>query len=68
MKNNELEIGDVVSYHSIIGGEITSKNHIVEAIQYAPNNYNCDVAWITGKSGCVALRALSLVKETPNEN
>ena len=60
---SDLDIGDIVNYHSIIGGEITSKGHKIKAIQYAPNNYDCDVAWITGKSGCVACRALSKEKQ-----
>jgi len=25
----------------------------------APNNFGCNVAWITGKSGCVCIEALS---------
>ena len=55
----ELTIGDIVNYHSIIGGEITTRGHTITAIEYSPNNYGCDVAWIKGKSGCVALRSLS---------
>jgi len=55
----KLYIGDVVNYHSTIDGEITSSKHTITAIEYAPNNYDCDVAWITDKSGCVALQALS---------
>jgi len=54
-----IEINDVVNYHSMIGGEVTSTGHTVTAIQYAPNNYGCDVAWITNHSGCVSLNALS---------
>lgn len=59
----ELKIGAVVDYHSIIGGDITSKEHTIKAIEYAPNNFGCDVAWITDKRGCVALRALSKSKK-----
>lgn len=58
-----IKVGDEVDYHSIIGEEITSTGHIVEVIERAPNNFGCDVAWISGKSGCVALRALSKSKE-----
>lgn len=54
-----LKIGDTVSYHSIIGGEVTSSGHLVKDVEREPNNYGCDVAWITGKSGCVAMAALS---------
>lgn len=51
--------GDVVNYHSIIGCAVTSENHAIESIEYYPNNFGCDVAWISEKSGCVALDALS---------
>jgi hypothetical protein len=49
--------GDYVDYHSIIGGPITSRNHIV-------NNVGVlfcgePVAWISNKSGCVSVDALS---------
>jgi hypothetical protein len=56
-----FKCGDVVNYHSIINpqGPITSTQHIIKAIQPGPNNFGADVAWITGKSGCVALDALS---------
>jgi len=54
-----FKIGDIVNYHSIIGGEITSKDHAIKVVEMEPNNFGCDVAWITNKSGCVALKALS---------
>ncbi len=54
-----LKVGDTVNYHSIIGESITSSGHIIELIKLQPNNFDCDVAWISGKSGCVALAALS---------
>lgn len=54
-----FKIGDTINYHAIIGGEITSKNHKIIGIKYMPNNFGCDVAWITEKSGCVCLDALS---------
>ena len=57
-----LQVGDKVDYHAKIGGEITSINHIIKRIQYVPNNFGIDVAWITEKSGCVALKALSRSK------
>lgn len=59
----KFKVGDKVDYHSIIGGEITSTGHIIEKIQLKPNNFGCDVAWITNKSGCVALAALTLSEE-----
>lgn len=54
-----FKIGDVVNYHSVIGEEITSTGHIIKHIDLAPNNFGCNVAWITGKSGCVCIEALS---------
>lgn len=57
-----IKIGDMVDYHGIIGGEITSKHHIVRHIDKEPNNFGYDVAWITGKAGCVVSEAL-----TPSE-
>ena len=54
-----FDIGDKVNYHSIIGGPVTSTGHVIKLIEHEPNNFGCDVAWITDKSGCVALEALS---------
>lgn len=54
-----MEIGDKVNYHSCIGGPVTSEGHEITHIESEPNNYGCDVAWISNKSGCVALEALS---------
>lgn len=55
-----IEVGDRVDYHSIIGGPITSKDHTVKLIGPEPNNFGCNVAWVSGKSGCVAIEALSI--------
>ena len=60
-----MKEGDEVNYHDIIGGKITSTGHKIKTIELAPNNYGCDVAWITGKSGCVAMRALSPAVSEP---
>lgn len=54
-----LKVGDTVNYHSIIGGPATSEGHKILHIEQEPNNFGCDVAWISGKSGCVAMSALS---------
>ena len=51
-----------VDYHAIIGDEVTSSGHTIEAIDKLPSGVR--VAWISGKSGCVALEALTL---TPQE-
>ena len=55
----KFEIGDVVNYHSLIGGAVTSMRHIITDIERQPNSYGYDVAWITNKSGCIAMDALS---------
>lgn len=57
--NAIFNVGDMVNYHSIIGGEVSSANHQIKAIQLEPNNFGGDVAWISGKSGCVSLETLS---------
>jgi len=58
-----IKVGDLVNYHDVIGEEITSRGHVVKAIVREPDsNFSCDVAWITGKSSCVAVAALSLME------
>jgi hypothetical protein len=56
----DLKLGDKVNYHSIVGGEITSRDHKIKIIDMEPNNFGCDVAWISNKSGCVSLEHLTL--------
>jgi len=58
----EVELGDKVNYHKEINpkGVVTSSGHTVKTIMLTPNAFGTDVAWITGKSGCVALDALSI--------
>lgn len=56
----KIQVGDKVNYHSIIDGEITSRGHVVKVIYPTPNNFGCDVAMITGKSGVVSVDALTL--------
>jgi hypothetical protein len=53
-----LKVGDVVTYHTRIGGPPTSTGHTIKALDRLPSGH--DVAWISGKSGCVAIEALSL--------
>ena len=50
------KVGDRVYYHSIIGGEITSKGHEVESFGFIGGTR---VAWITNMSGCVDVEALT---------
>lgn len=59
MKVSSLNVGDKVKYHTILGQIATSKNHEVTYIDPMPNNFGCDVAWVTGKSGCIDIKHLS---------
>lgn len=54
-----FQIGDVVDYHAVIDGPVTSRGHVVTALGSLPSGR--PVAWITGKARCVTLEALSLV-------
>lgn len=58
-----IKVGDLVDYHAVIGGPITLRRQTVKAIAYRHEAYGRDVAWITGKAGCVALLALSPAEE-----
>lgn len=60
-----IKPGDKVDYHSIIEGPITSKDHTVGKVLPMPNNFGRPVAWITGKSGCVAVSSLSKADMVP---
>jgi hypothetical protein len=63
VKKIKLAVGDKVNYHGVIGKEITSTGHVVEELLPKPNNFGCDCAFISGKSGVVAIAALSKEKE-----
>jgi hypothetical protein len=63
---SEIKVGDVVDYHSVMDEPATSFGHEVTHILEVPNNFGYDVAWITGKSGCVCVEALSLQNEEEN--
>lgn len=52
----DIKVGDIVNYHSIIGGKITSFGHKVTAIE---KRYGQWIAWITEKPACVSIKALS---------
>lgn len=56
----EFQVGDIVDYHSIIGGEITSTGHEITVIEEVCGTM---CAWITNKRGCVSLDALSPHKD-----
>lgn len=55
--SKRLKVGDTVNYHSIIGGEITSKDHKINYIGQLANGQK--VAWITNKVGAVHIKAIS---------
>ena len=52
-----MKVGDVVFYHPIIGRKHTGVKHEIQNIGKLGSE---DVAWISGKSGCVSMEALSL--------
>ncbi len=54
-----IERGMEVDYHATAGGPVTSTGHIVQAIERVPNEYGCDMAWITGKAQGVPLDTLT---------
>ena len=58
-KKKKINEGDIVDYHSVIGGPITSSGHKVLVILPKPNNYGMDCAMITGKSGVVSMDSLT---------
>lgn len=64
----DFKVGDSVNYHSVIGVPVTSTGHEIKTIEMQPNNYGCDVAWISDKSGCVDLKALSIAEEIKKED
>lgn len=59
----KFKIGDKVDYHSVIGQEITSRNHTILELYPKPNNFNRDCAKISGKAGVVSCDALTITKE-----
>ena len=56
-----MKVGDIVDYHSEIGSEITSRMHVIGVIAELKSGEK--VAWITGKSACVALAALTKAED-----
>ena len=58
-----FRVGDVVDYHSIIGGPVTKANVTIRDLGELGHRQR--VAWLTGKSGCVSLCALTLVSKSP---
>ena len=62
-KKKKFHEGDIVDYHSVVGGPVTSSGHRVLVALPRPNNYGCDCAMISGKSGVVSMDALTLGKK-----
>lgn len=58
-----FNVGDTVNYHAFQNSPPTSTGHQITRIEREPNNFGCDVAWITGKSGCISLSCLSLTSK-----
>ena len=59
----KIAVGELMDFHSLIGGEVTSTGHTVTEVWPRPNNFGCDVARISGRSGCVAVAALTRTPE-----
>ncbi len=59
-----MKTGDKVHYHPLIGEPHTGTIHEIKSLGTIPSSQDPQ-AWITGKSGCVALDHLSLVEDTP---
>jgi hypothetical protein len=70
----KLKVGDIVDYHRIIGGEITSRNHEILEIYLKKDAktaggycFQRDIAKISGKAGVVDLKALTKSSEKKKE-
>ncbi len=66
MEAKDLKLGDKVSYslfNNDFLGRIENIKSIevgtVTSIEIEPNAYGCDVAFVTGKSGCVDIAHLT---------
>ena len=60
---SEFKVGDMVNYHPVVGGPISSMDHEIKAIMTQPNRSGDSIAWITRKPDFVGLDSLSLVGE-----
>ena len=61
MKLSELHVGQDVHYHPIISGPHDGKIYRIRTLGTLPGG--TEVAWLQGKSGCVAATALSPTEE-----
>lgn len=55
---NKFKVGQVVSYHPFVGKAPVSCGHEITAVDTVPNAYGENVAWITGKAGCISFNCL----------
>lgn len=55
--SDNLYVGQIVNYHSVIGEGITSSGHKIKSIERRHGEW---IAFITGKSGYVLTEALSV--------
>ncbi|MCK5609305.1 hypothetical protein KAR91_45955 [Candidatus Pacearchaeota archaeon] len=60
MNLNEVEIGLVVDYHSMIGGPVTKHNCVIRSKPWQLGHGEVVVS-ISGMAGGVSLRALTVV-------
>lgn len=58
MKSEDLKVGNKVGY-SIFENQKPVGVGKVKSIHLEPNDFGCDVAFVTGKSGCVAISHLT---------
>lgn len=56
---HKFRVGQLVSYHPFVGKTAVSSGHEITAIDTMPNNFGENVAWVTGKSGCISFNCLS---------
>jgi len=56
---SKFKVGDKVNYISMVTKKVVSSDHEITHIELQPNNYGCDVAWLTNKAGCADFEALT---------
>ncbi len=60
-KAEGFKVGDLVDYHSVVGGEITTYGHEIKTLLYL---HGTPIAWITNKTGFIILSALTRTRTT----
>lgn len=56
--NRDFNVGEFVNFHPFLNGDAVSKGHRITNVSLQPNNFGDDVAWLSGKSGCISFRCL----------